>query len=54
LQTVQYQGADNVPEVVANHTYEQPGAYGITANPTVVDGACTAIVGNYTFAYITS
>jgi hypothetical protein len=54
LQTVQYQGADNVPEVVANHTYEQPGAYGITANPTVVDGACTAIVGNYTFAYVTS
>jgi hypothetical protein len=52
-QTVVYQGADNVPEVVASHTYEQLGAYGITANVTVVDGPCTAIAGEYTFAYVT-
>jgi hypothetical protein len=52
-QTVVYQGADNVPEVVASHTYEQLGAYGITANVTVVDGPCTAIDGEYTFAYVT-
>jgi hypothetical protein len=53
-QTVVLQGADNVPEVVANHTYAQPGAYGVTDNPTVVSGPCTAIVGNYTFAYVTN
>lgn len=53
LQTVVYQGADNVPETIASHTYEQPGGYGITANPTVVDGSCTATVGNYTFSYVT-
>jgi hypothetical protein len=52
-QTVVYQGADNVPEVVASHTYKQLGAYGITANVTVVDGPCTAIAGEYTFAYVT-
>jgi hypothetical protein len=52
-QTLVYQGADNVPEVVANHTYKQLGAYGITADDTVVDGPCTAITGEYTFAYVT-
>lgn len=53
VQTVQYQGADNVPETIASHTYENPGGYGITATPTVVSGSCTAIDGEYTFAYVT-
>jgi hypothetical protein len=53
VQTVQYQGADNVPETIASHTYEEPGGYGITATPTVVSGSCTAIDGEYTFAYVT-
>ncbi len=53
LQTVQIQGADNVPEVVASHTYQELGAYGITLTPTVVSGSCTAIDGEYTFAYVT-
>jgi hypothetical protein len=52
-QTVVYQGADDVPEVVASHTYKQLSAYGITADVTVVDGPCTAINGGYTFAYVT-
>jgi hypothetical protein len=52
-QTVVYQGADNVPEVVASHTYGQVGGYGISANVTVLDGPCTAIAGEYTFAYVT-
>ena len=53
VQTVQYKGADNVPETIASHTYENPGGYGITATPTVVSGSCTAITGEYTFAYVT-
>jgi hypothetical protein len=53
LQTVQYQGADNVPETIARHTYENPGGYGISATPTVVSGSCTAFAGEYTFAYVT-
>jgi cell division septation protein DedD len=53
LQTVQYQGADNLPETIATHTYENPGGYGITVTPTVVSGSCTAIAGEYTFAYVT-
>jgi hypothetical protein len=53
VQTVQYQGADNVPETIASHTYANPGGYGISATPTVVSGSCTAFVGEYTFAYVT-
>jgi hypothetical protein len=52
-QTVVNQGADNAPEVMASHTYKQLGAYGITADVTVVNGPCTAINGEYTFAYVT-
>ncbi len=52
-QTVQLQGADNVPEVVASHTYEQLGGYGISDAVTVVSGDCTATDGEYTFAYVT-
>jgi hypothetical protein len=52
-QTVEFQGADNVPEAVASHTYQQPGAYGITGNLSVVNGDCTTQVGSYTFAYVT-
>ena len=55
LQTVTYQGADNVPETIASHTYENPGGYGITATTTVLDGGtCTTSVGNFTFNYVTS
>jgi len=52
-QTVQLQGADNVPQVVATHTYEQLGGYGITDVVTVLSGDCTASDGEYTFAYVT-
>jgi hypothetical protein len=52
-QTVQFQGADNVPEVVASHTYQQLGGYGITDTVTVVSGDCTSTPGEYTFAYVT-
>lgn len=52
-QTVQIQGADNVPQVVASHTYEKLGGYGISDTVTVVAGDCTAIDGEYTFAYVT-
>ena len=52
-QTVQLQGADNAPQAVATHTYEQLGGYGITDVVTVVSGDCTASDGEYTFAYVT-
>jgi cell division septation protein DedD len=53
LQTVQFQGADNVPETIATHTYENPGGYGISGNLTVVDGDCATQPGEYTFDYVT-
>lgn len=53
-QTVEYQGADSPTEVVATHTYAKLGGYGITADPTVVSGDCTASPGEYTFAYVTN
>ncbi len=53
VQTVEFQGADNVPEAIATHTYENLGGYGISGNLTVVDGDCTAQPGEYTFDYVT-
>jgi hypothetical protein len=52
-QTVEFQGSDDPTEFVATHTYAQLGAYGITADATVVSGDCTSSPGEYTFAYVT-
>ena len=50
-QTVQYQGANGKPSFVANHTYQQQGAYSITLTPSVVSSGCTTFNGSYTFTY---
>jgi streptogrisin C len=50
-QTVQYQGADNQPSFVADHTYAQTGTFSITLDPTVISGPCSAFSGTYTFTY---
>ena len=50
-QTVQYQGANGVPTVVATHTYQQNGTYSVTATPSVLSGPCTSSNGSYTFTY---
>ena len=49
--TVQYQGADGVSSFIANHTYQQRGAFSITTALTVVAGGCTSFDGSYKFAY---
>jgi hypothetical protein len=50
-QTVKYTGANNQPEIVANHTYQQKGIFSITLNPTVLSGSCNAFSGSYKFTY---
>ena len=50
-QTVKYPGANNQPEIVANHTYQQKGTFSITVNPTVLSGGCSSISASYKFTY---
>ena len=50
-QTVQYQGADDEPSFIANHTYQQQGTFTISFVPTVLSGGCTDSSMDYTFTY---
>jgi len=50
-QTLQYHGADDVPSIIADHTYQQSGTYSISDSPTVLSGSCSATGDDYTFTY---
>ena len=50
-QTVQYQGANNQPSFVANHTYQQKGTFSISLTQTVLSGGCTTYNDSYKFTH---
>jgi hypothetical protein len=50
-QSVQFQGANGVPSIIASHTYQQQGTYSVSESSTVVSGNCYITGDDYTFTY---